>query len=45
MSIKVEYDARKRQGILSGDHFDEIREAFSVHNESAKFARDRKSVV
>ena len=43
MSIKVEYDARKRQGILSGDHFDEIREAFSVHNESAKFARYRGS--
>jgi len=39
MTIKFEYDPRRRQGIVSGDRFDELREAFSVHNDAARFAR------
>ena len=39
MTIKFNYDPGRRQGIVSGDRFDELREAFSVHNDSAKFAR------
>jgi len=41
MSVNFEWDKKKAQGILSGDHFDIIREHFSVENESAKFARYR----
>ena len=41
MSIKIDWDNGRRQGLLSGDHFDEIRERFSVANKAAKFARWR----
>lgn len=41
MPIKFDWDKSKRQGILSGDHFDDIREYFSVKNAAAKFARFR----
>ena len=41
MSIKIDWDNGRRQGMLSGDHFDEIREHFSVANKAAKFARWR----
>jgi superfamily II DNA or RNA helicase len=41
MSIKFELDRAGRQGIVSGDHFNEIREHFSVKNDAAKFARFR----
>lgn len=41
MSIKIDWDNGRRQGVLSGDHFDEIREHFSVANKAAKFARYR----
>tara|TARA_Y100000310_G_C20702883_1_gene831613 strand:+ start:3556 stop:5007 length:1452 start_codon:yes stop_codon:yes gene_type:complete len=41
MSIKIDWDNSRRQGMLSGDHFDEIRERFSVSNKAAKFARWR----
>jgi len=41
MSIKIDWDSGRRQGMLSGDHFDEIREHFSVANTAAKFARFR----
>lgn len=41
MSIKIDWDSGRRQGIISGDRFDEIREHFSVANEAAKFARWR----
>lgn len=37
--IKIAFDSKKRQGILSGDLFDQIRENFSVKNESATFMR------
>lgn len=38
-AVIFDYDPRRRQGIMSGDHFDEIRERFSVPNEGAKYAR------
>ena len=41
MSIKIDWDNGRRQGRISGDHFDEIRERFSVTNQAAKFARWR----
>ena len=37
----VYFDIDKNTGILSGDHFNDIREHFSVNNESARFARMR----
>lgn len=37
--IEFEYDSTKKLGVLKGDMFDEIREHFSVKNESAKFMR------
>lgn len=37
--VKFEYDDKKRLAILSGSHFEEIREHFSVLNEGAKYAR------
>ena len=39
MTVSFDYDVRKRMAIMSGDHFDEIREYFSVHNDAAKYAR------
>lgn len=41
MGIKFDWDRARRQGIVSGECFDEIREHFSVKNEAAKFARMR----
>ena len=41
MSIKIDWDSGRKQGMISGDHFDEIREHFSVANKAAKFARWR----
>ena len=38
-TVKFEYDDKKRLAILSGSHFEEIREHFSVMNEGAKYAR------
>lgn len=40
-TVKFDYDSTRRQGLISGDHFDEIRERFSVPNDAAKFARYR----
>jgi len=37
--IKIDYDAKRNKGIISGDHFSEIREYFSVENPAAKFNR------
>jgi superfamily II DNA or RNA helicase len=37
--IEINFDSKKRLGILSGDLFEEIREHFSVKNESAAFMR------
>lgn len=36
---ELKFDAKKQQGILVSDRFDEIREHFSVKNEAAKFTR------
>jgi superfamily II DNA or RNA helicase len=41
MSIKFTLDKTGKQGIVSGDGFEEIREVFSVNNESARFMRYR----
>lgn len=41
MAIKIDWDSTRRQGIISGDYFSEIREHFSVQNEAARFARMR----
>ena len=41
ITIKFDWDNGRRQAIVSGDFFDEIRERFSVKNEAAKFARMR----
>lgn len=40
-TVTFEYDAGRRCGRLTGDHFDEIREHFSVANEGAQFSRYR----
>ena len=37
--VEFDYDSAKRVGILKGEHFEDIREHFSVKNESAKFMR------
>lgn len=37
--ILIDFDIKKGKAILSGDHFQEIREYFSVANEAAKFSR------
>jgi len=37
--IEVDYHVKKKKGILTGDHFDRIREHFSVENPAAKFMR------
>lgn len=39
--VTFDYDPRKRMGLMVGDHFDEIREHFSVMNDAAKYARYR----
>tara|TARA_R110002020_G_scaffold262737_2_gene477173 strand:+ start:3129 stop:4592 length:1464 start_codon:yes stop_codon:yes gene_type:complete len=41
MTVKFDWDKGRRQGIVSGDMFNEIREHFSVVNDAAKFARFR----
>jgi len=43
--ISFNYDSAKKQGILSGDLFEEIREKFSVKNESAAFIRNYRRYV
>ena len=37
--VEFEFDSTKKMGILKGEYFDDIREYFSVKNESAKFMR------
>ena len=44
-TVSFDYDARKRMAIMSGSHFDEIRENFSVHNDAAKFARFKNRYI
>jgi superfamily II DNA or RNA helicase len=39
--ISFSFDAKKGTGLLSGEMFEEIREAFSVKNEAAFFIRKR----
>jgi len=44
-TITFDFDNRKRLAIMSGDHFDEIREHFSVHNDAAKYARYKSRFI
>lgn len=37
--ISISYDKKKKKAVISGDHFSEIREHFSVENPSARFNR------
>lgn len=37
--IELQFDEKKKQGIIVSDKFKEIREHFSVKNEAAKFAK------
>jgi superfamily II DNA or RNA helicase len=39
--LKFDYDERKNVGLMSGDFFDQVRQAFSVYNEAHRFARYR----
>ena len=39
--VLFQLDKSKKFGVLSGDHFNDIREHFSVKNEGARFARMR----
>lgn len=39
--VLFELDKNQKHGILTGDHFNDIREHFSVKNEGARFARMR----
>ena len=39
--IIVDWDARKRQGILKGEYVSDIREIMSVPDETARFRRYR----
>ena len=41
MTLKFDWDERKRKAVMSGDLFEDIRERFSVQNKAAKFARAR----
>jgi len=41
MSIKFSLDKSGKQGVISGDCIDEVREVFSVNNDAAKFMRYR----
>lgn len=41
LTLKINLDKSGKSGIISGDHFDDIREYFSVANEAAKFAKYR----
>lgn len=43
--ICIDYDSKKRKGIISGDEFDVVREHFSVENPAAKFNRYRKFIA
>lgn len=38
-NVVFDYDPGRRSAIVTGDHFEEIREHFSVHNDAAKYAR------
>ena len=45
MSLEIKWDNTKKQGIIKGDCFDNLREHFSVENPSAKFARYRRRFI
>ena len=44
-TVTFDYDARKRMAMVSGAHFEEIREHFSVHNDAAKYARFKSRFI
>jgi superfamily II DNA or RNA helicase len=39
--VKFDLEKNKKTGVISGDHFEDIREHFSAKNEGARFARMR----
>jgi len=41
MKVKLDYDNSRRQGIIAGDCFQDVRERFSAKNKGAQFARMR----
>lgn len=44
-TVTFDYDSRKRMAIMTGDHFEEIREHFSVYNDAAKYARFNRRFI
>ena len=45
MKVRFDWDKNKRQGIVSSDNFDDIREHFSVENPAAKFSKYMRSFI
>lgn len=45
MSLQINWDSVKKQGILKGEYFEHIREHFSVENPSARFARYKSRFI
>lgn len=41
MNLTFDYDDKRNVGLISGDLFEQVRQAFSVYNEAHKFARYR----
>lgn len=44
-SVTFDYDSRKRLALVSGAHFEEVREHFSVYNDAAKYARFKNRFI
>jgi superfamily II DNA or RNA helicase len=42
--IHIDYNIKKKKAILTGDHFDLIREHFSVENPAAKFLKFKRFI-
>jgi superfamily II DNA or RNA helicase len=42
--IQIDYDAKRRKGVISGEYFDVIREYFSVDNPAARFLKHRRFI-
>ncbi len=45
MSMKFTLDKSGKKGVMTGDMFEQVREAFSVNNDAAKFMRYRSRFV
>jgi superfamily II DNA or RNA helicase len=42
--IQIDYDAKRRKGVISGEYFDIIREYFSVDNPASRFLKHRRFI-